>query len=156
LTIGFGNIVPVTNAGKILTIFYTFFGIALGFFLLTAYEEDVVQEECESPVIRSSELEDSLPLQAFSTITSVISVETTVQGLKSLLDQLKFPFLILMWYLTCSAMFYWLENNWTFIDSLYFTFITMTAIGFGDFIPYSILLMVGVIHGLFNSVITFY
>jgi hypothetical protein len=103
LTIGFGNTVPVTDAGKILTIMYTFFGIALGFFLLTAYEEDMRDEVEASPVIRSSDIDDSLPLQPFSTITSVTSVGTaiTLQGLKSMLDKFKIPFFIFMWYLIC-------------------------------------------------------
>ncbi|GAI13158.1 unnamed protein product [marine sediment metagenome] len=34
-TIGYGDIAPVTNAGKILTIFASFFGIAMVFYLIS-------------------------------------------------------------------------------------------------------------------------
>ena len=34
-TIGFGDLVPLTNAGKIITIFASFFGIAMVFYLIS-------------------------------------------------------------------------------------------------------------------------
>lgn len=43
----------------------------------------------------------------------------------------KFWVIILIWYLSGSAIFVWLEN-WSYIDGLYFCFVTMTSIGFGD------------------------
>ena len=34
-TIGYGEIVPVTDTGKIFTIFYSFFGVGMAFYFLT-------------------------------------------------------------------------------------------------------------------------
>ena len=31
-----------------------------------------------------------------------------------------------------SLVFYRVEDNWTFIDSLYYTFVSLSTIGFGD------------------------
>ena len=38
--------------------------------------------------------------------------------------------------LICSAsVFYWLVERWSFIDSLYFSVVTIATVGFGDFAP---------------------
>ncbi len=35
---------------------------------------------------------------------------------------------------TCGAVLYHLQEGWSFFDSLYYTFITLSTIGFGDFV----------------------
>jgi hypothetical protein len=45
------------------------------------------------------------------------------------------PVCILLWYVFSSIIFKLLEQEWTFIDAFYFCFVTMTGVGFGDFIP---------------------
>ena len=35
---------------------------------------------------------------------------------------------------TCGALLYHTHEGWSFFDSLYYTFITLSTIGFGDFV----------------------
>ncbi len=39
--------------------------------------------------------------------------------------------------LTAGTIFYWREEGWSILDSLYFSVITLTTIGYGDMAPTS-------------------
>ena len=64
-----------------------------------------------------------------------------------------------------SAMFHYLEG-WTWIDSVYFSVITLTTVGYGDFSPqtdegkiftiFYILIGIGIILGFINTVYNHY
>jgi len=42
---------------------------------------------------------------------------------------------ILLIYIFVGAVIYWTWENWGFFESFYFVFISMSTIGFGDFVP---------------------
>lgn len=42
---------------------------------------------------------------------------------------------ILLIYIFVGATIYWTWEEWTFFESFYFVFISMSTIGFGDFVP---------------------
>jgi hypothetical protein len=42
---------------------------------------------------------------------------------------------ILLIYIFVGAIIYWTWENWGFFESFYFVFISMSTIGFGDFVP---------------------
>ena len=44
-------------------------------------------------------------------------------------------FYVLLTLLTSATLFYWRVEGWSLIDSLYFSVMTMSTIGYGDFVP---------------------
>lgn len=56
-----------------------------------------------------------------------------VQSIRSPRQQLLLSVVVLM--LAIGVIFYSWQEGWSFIDSLYFTVITLTTIGYGDFVP---------------------
>ena len=39
-----------------------------------------------------------------------------------------------------STVFYYVEDSWTYLDSIYYAFVSLTTIGYGDLGRYSVLL----------------
>ena len=44
-TIGYGDIVPITNVGKIITIFYSFIGISFAFYMVSLINHYVFEKK---------------------------------------------------------------------------------------------------------------
>lgn len=42
---------------------------------------------------------------------------------------------LLLYLITGATVFYWRTEGWTFIDALYFSVMTISTIGYGDFTP---------------------
>ena len=34
-----------------------------------------------------------------------------------------------------AVIFWYIEDSWTYLDSIYFTFVALLTIGFGDYVP---------------------
>lgn len=62
--------------------------------------------------------------------------------------------------LTCSTLFYHFQEGWSLLDSLYFTVITVSTVGYGNLVPHTalgkivnmLIIVVGI--GLFTVFIT--
>lgn len=62
---------------------------------------------------------------------------------------------ILLLYLLLGAILFWASENWTLFHAFYFVFISMSTIGFGDFVPSRVnVLMYAFIYLLFGLALT--
>ena len=60
-----------------------------------------------------------------------------------------------MIYLFLGAILFWTSENWTLFQAFYFVFISMSTIGFGDFVPSKVnVLMYAFIYLLFGLALT--
>ncbi|VDM41195.1 unnamed protein product [Toxocara canis] len=143
-TIGYGNIYPVTTAGRVITIIYAFIGIPLALISLIALGS-LFARICKflwaiilaslktSTGIVSKDLEKQV--EKLSKATSSPKQESSDES-----DLLSFPvsFLIgltFLWVFICAALILAIEDDWNYGTSLYFTLISFTTIGFGDVLP---------------------
>ena len=118
-TIGYGTTTPVTPAGKLWTIAVAVPGIPMmlhalhwiGSLIAVASRRGIVAyRRCRGGGAR----EPSVRSEAGCTLA-----------------------LILLWYFHCVVVFWTMEEDFSFVTSCYFTFTTLSTIGFGDHQPLS-------------------
>lgn len=65
-------------------------------------------------------------------------------------------FIILLAYIFCGATLYTLwEKEWSFFEACYFVFISMSTIGFGDYVPqHPIYMMLSIVYLVFGLALT--
>ncbi|KAJ9588218.1 hypothetical protein L9F63_018382, partial [Diploptera punctata] len=62
---------------------------------------------------------------------------------------------ILLMYIFVGATVYWTWENWGFFESFYFVFISMSTIGFGDFVPqHPMYMMASIVYLVFGLALT--
>lgn len=127
-TIGYGNLSPVTVAGRVICVIYALLGIPLTLALLAIVGKilgDYINDAC------------AWLLKWYRKVHKSYEYERTVQdGDDGQVDApLWMGLLILLFFTTLMAgLFCWIEG-WDFGTSLYFQYITYLTIGFGDVVP---------------------
>ena len=114
---GYGTIFPVTDGGKILFIFYAVVGIPLALIFLGTIGS-----------ILSAWLDAALvPLSRKKGPLAVKVVGTTISLLTTLIFFILIP----------AALYVVVEGSdeWSYLNSVYYCFVTLTTVGFGDFVP---------------------
>ncbi|KAF7654727.1 hypothetical protein LDENG_00065770 [Lucifuga dentata] len=113
-TIGYGNIAPKTSAGRVFCIFYGLFGVPL---CLTW-----ISELGKFFGGRAKHMGQYLTKKGFSLRKAQFTC-TAIFLLWGVLVHLVLPPLVFM-----------SQEGWTYIEGLYFSFVTLTTIGFGDLV----------------------
>lgn len=140
-TIGYGNAAPLTLEGRLFCIFYVIVGVPLTMIILT-----IITERIEFKLTNRSTLTDnSRQLKSFSyksyasignrQMTNASCVHTRGAMNVYLETILIGLFWLLVVYVIPSLVFSTTTENWSLLDSVYFCFVSVTTIGFGDIVP---------------------
>ncbi len=70
------------------------------------------------------------------------------------LKSLTIPIVILLIIITISTIYFHLVEGWSFLDAAYYTAVTVTTVGYGDFVPKTNLGKIGTIILIFSGVST--
>ncbi|CAI5455146.1 unnamed protein product [Caenorhabditis angaria] len=119
-TIGYGNVTPATDAGKVFTMIYGAFGIPL--FLITI-----------------ADLGRFSKTAIMSAVQKMYKKEIKKQGEQKFFRELGEVFLVALLFVLFiavgSAVIPLWENQLTYFDSVYFSYMSLTTIGLGDIVP---------------------
>ncbi|XP_061575821.1 potassium channel subfamily K member 6 [Cololabis saira] len=116
-TVGYGHTSPLSDAGKAFSIFYALLGVPFTMLVLTACVQRLMYPLVVVPVglLQRTGLKPR-PATALHFALLLVLV-------------------VLCFFLAPAAVFRVLEASWTFLDGVYFCFISLCTIGLGDFVP---------------------
>lgn len=115
---GYGHTVPLSDGGKAFCIIYTAIGIPFTLLFLTAAVQRIMVFSTRRPISyihRQWGLSKALVGVVHAAVLSILAV--------------------CFFLLIPAAVFSALEDNWNFLDSFYFCFISLSTIGLGDYVP---------------------
>lgn len=115
-TIGYGHLVPTSFWGRFFCIFYALVGIPLTGLTLRSVGNRI--SEGISTIIKGFER------KVYNRETEKLEIKTAV-----------IAFILLSAIIIFPAFGFKALEGWTYFDSVYFCFVTLTTIGFGDFVP---------------------
>uniref|UniRef100_A0A3B3ZMH6 Potassium channel domain-containing protein n=1 Tax=Periophthalmus magnuspinnatus TaxID=409849 RepID=A0A3B3ZMH6_9GOBI len=144
-TIGFGNLTPRTWTGQLFCVCYALVGIPMFGILLAG-----VSDHMGTVLRRAVAKIETLFLKRKVQQTTVRVISAVLSILIGCLIFLAVP----------TVVFHKVEK-WSFIESLYFVVVTLTTVGFGDFVPgkdgiFKLLVLLWIVFGLayFASILT--
>ncbi|XP_002933240.1 potassium channel subfamily K member 10 isoform X1 [Xenopus tropicalis] len=117
-TIGFGNIAPSTEGGKIFCILYAIFGIPLFGFLLAGIGDQL----------------GTIFGKSIARVEKVFLKKQVSQTKIRVISTILFIVAGCLVFVTIPAVIFKQIEGWTELESLYFVVVTLTTIGFGDFV----------------------
>lgn len=115
---GYGHTAPLSDGGKAFCIIYSAIGIPFTLLFLTAAVQRIMVFSTRRPIMyihRQWGLSKPLVAIGHASLLAVLAISC---------------FLLIP-----AAVFSALEENWNFLESFYFCFISLTTIGLGDYVP---------------------
>ena len=144
--IGYGHIAPKTLTGKMFTIIYSLFAIAVFLIFLAkigsalAHGLEWVYSRLCCRCFRSQRLKSEIPSRKMQRKLRRRLVDEQV-GEEVFMPTSSIPIpiivsvMVLLMYIFLGSVFFHAWEGWDFVSSAYFSFITLTTIGFGDYSP---------------------
>ncbi|XP_036887223.1 potassium channel subfamily K member 10 [Sturnira hondurensis] len=117
-TIGYGNIAPSTEGGKIFCILYAIFGIPLFGFLLAGIGDQL----------------GTIFGKSIAKVENVFRKKQVSQTKIRVISTILFILAGCIVFVTIPAVIFKHIEGWTALESIYFVVITLTTVGFGDFV----------------------
>ncbi|KAM6223422.1 potassium channel subfamily K member 6 [Rhynchocyon petersi] len=117
-TVGYGYTTPLTDGGKAFAIVFAILGVPATMLLLTASVQRLSLLLTHKPLSWLSLHRGWDPRQAARWHLVVLLVVV-----------------VIIFFLVPAAIFVYLEEAWSFLDALYFCFISLSTIGLGDYVP---------------------
>ncbi|CAI9597145.1 unnamed protein product [Staurois parvus] len=117
-TTGYGHTVPLSDGGKTFCIFYSVIGIPFTLLLFTAVVQRIIVHISQRPVLYIH-LRWGYPKNIVAIVQAVLLGILTVS----------------CFFFIPAAVFSDLEEDWNFLESFYFCFISLSTIGLGDYVP---------------------
>ena len=120
LLLGYGNIVPKTVLGRLFCVFYALIGIPGTCLTLKAVGDKITELFTRLEITFEKRLLKRPHPKKVETKVAITTIVITVVFLLPLL----------------SLIVKVRHEEWSYIESFYFTFITLSTIGFGDYLPH--------------------
>lgn len=117
-TTGYGHTVPLSDGGKAFCIIYSVIGIPFTLLFLTAVVQRIIVYITRRPVLYFH-IHWGFSKQIVAIIHAVLLGFVTVS----------------CFFFIPAAIFCVLEDDWNFLESFYFCFISLSTIGLGDYVP---------------------
>uniref|UniRef100_A0A3B3W212 Potassium channel, subfamily K, member 10b n=1 Tax=Poecilia latipinna TaxID=48699 RepID=A0A3B3W212_9TELE len=117
-TIGYGNIAPSTEGGKIFCIFYAIFGIPLFGFLLAGIGDQL----------------GTMFVKSILRVEKIFRVRSVFQTKIRVTSALLFILAGCIVFVTIPAVIFKHIEGWTTLEAIYFVVITLTTVGIGDYV----------------------
>lgn len=118
LRAGYGHTVPLSDGGKAFCIIYSVIGIPFTLLFLTAVVQRVTIHVTRRPVLYFH-IRWGFSKQVVAIVHAVLLGFVTVS----------------CFFFIPAAVFSILEDDWNFLESFYFCFISLSTIGLGDYVP---------------------
>lgn len=116
-TVGYGHTTPLSDLGKAFSILYALIGVPFTMLVLTACVQRLMFPLVLAPVglLHRSGLEPRTACVVHFMVLLIL--------------------VVLCFFVAPAAVFSTLEMSWSFLDGVYFCFISLCTIGLGDFVP---------------------